>query len=133
MNGVASLYDTLAKPFFAPPAWVFAPVWSILYIIIAITFIRIFYLAFKRIIPGKAAVPFVLNIIFNLAFMPLQFTVQNNYLAALDVVLVLGTLVWGMIDIWAYSRKLAYWQIPYLLWVLFATALQLTIAVMNRQ
>lgn len=124
-------YDVLIKPSFSPPAWIFGPVWTVLYIIISITFIRVFYLAAKRVIPAYITIPFILNLIVNLAYTPLQFGLQNNYLAALDVLAVLFTLVWAISAIWPYSRKLALWQIPYLVWVAFATVLQLTITWFN--
>lgn len=78
------------------------------------------------------ALPFMLNLIFNFAFTPIQFGLQNNLLAAVDILLVLGTLVWAMIVIFPYGYWLTYIQIPYLLWVSFATVLQLTITYLNR-
>jgi translocator protein len=131
MSPTYSWYSSLIKPSFAPPAWVFGPVWTVLYIIIAITFIRVFYLAFTKIIPGVVIIPFILNLFFNFSFTPLQFGLQNNYLAALDILLVLATLIWAIIAIWPYSRTLAYAQVPYLLWVAFATVLQLTVTWLN--
>ncbi len=78
------------------------------------------------------ALPFILNIIFNLAFSPIQFTLQNNFLAALDILLVLVTLIWAMVAIYPHAPWITYIQIPYLLWVSFATVLQLTITYLNR-
>jgi len=75
--------------------------------------------------------PFILNIIFNLAFTPLQFGLKNNILAAVDILLVLATLVWAMIAIYPHAQWIAYVQIPYLMWVLFATVLQFTITYLN--
>lgn len=132
MSLAYSWYSQLIKPSFAPQSWIFGPVWSVLYVIIAITFIRVFYLAFTKVIPGIIVIPFILNLFFNFSFTPLQFGLQNNYLAAVDILLVLGTLIWAMIAIWPYSHSLSYAQIPYLLWVSFATILQLTITWMNR-
>lgn len=132
MSPTYSWYSTLIKPSFAPPSWIFGPVWTVLYIIIAITFLRVFYLAATHKVPGMVALPFVLNLVFNFAFTPLQFGLQNNYLAAVDILLVWGTIVWMMVAIWPYSRGLAYTQIPYLLWVTFASVLQLTVTWLNR-
>jgi len=78
------------------------------------------------------ALPFLLNLIFNFAFTPIQFGLKNNYLAALDILLVLATLIWAMAVIYPHARWIAYIQIPYLLWVSFATVLQLTITYLNR-
>ena len=127
-----SWYSHIIKPSWAPPSWLFGPVWTFLYVIIAVTFIRVFYLCIRRIIPGAVAIPFVLNLIFNFSFTPIQFGLQNNYLAALDILLVLGTLIWSMTAIWPYTRAITYAQIPYLAWVTFATILQLTVTWLNR-
>lgn len=124
-------YSNLIKPEWAPPAWLFGPVWSVLYLIIAITFIYVFYLAIKGKIPRKIAIPFILNLIFNLAFSPIQFTLQNNLLASLDIILILITLIWALKAIYPYKRIVTYANIPYLLWVTFATVLQFTITWLN--
>ncbi len=124
-------YQMLIKPTWSPPAWLFGPVWSVLYVIITISFGSVFYKAFTKQIPWLVALPFALNLIFNLLFTPIQFGLQNNLLAAIDILLVLGTLVWAMIAIWPHTRWIAYAQIPYLLWVSFATALQLSITYLN--
>ena len=130
-----SWYSTLVKPTWSPPAWVFGPVWTILYAIIAISFGAIFYKAFTRQIPWIIALPFALNLIFNFAFAPLQFGLQNNLLAAVDILLVLGTLIWAFTLRNALREAGLVWvlyvNIPYLLWISFATVLQLTITYLN--
>jgi tryptophan-rich sensory protein len=125
-------YSTLIKPSWAPPSWLFGPVWSVLYIIIFISFGSVFLKVFNRQISALVALPFILNIIFNLLFSPIQFGLQNNYLAALDIILVLGTLIWAMIVIYPHAKWIALINIPYLLWVSFATVLQFTITFLNR-
>jgi tryptophan-rich sensory protein len=124
-------YALLVKPFFAPPAWIFGPVWSFLYAIIIVSFGYVFYLAYHHKVARKVALPFILNIIFNLAFTPLQFGLQNLTLASIDILLVLTTIVWGMVVIYPKAKWVAYAQIPYLLWVSFATVLQFTILFLN--
>jgi len=124
-------YQNLIKPSWAPPGWIFGPVWTVLYVIIFITFGTVFYKAFTGKIPWAVALPFALNLVFNFIFTPLQFGLKNNLLAAIDIVLVLGTLIWSFIVIWPYLRWVVYANIPYFLWVLFATILQLTITYLN--
>ncbi len=87
---------------------------------------------FNKQIPFLIILPFVLNLIFNFAFTPIQFGLQNNLLAALDILLVLGTLIWAMVVIYPYAHWLTYIQIPYLLWVFFATVLQFTVTYLNK-
>ncbi len=89
-------------------------------------------MAWKKEIGFAVALPFILNLAFNFAFTPLQFGLKNNFLAALDILLVLGTLVWAMTAIYRHARWITYIQIPYLLWVSFATILQFTITYLNR-
>lgn len=124
-------YQTLVKPSWAPPSYLFGPVWTFLYILIAISFGKVFLMAIQKAIPPLVALPFALNLIFNFAFTPLQFGLQNNVLAAIDILLVLGTLIWAMIAIYPHAHWITYIQIPYLLWVSFATVLQLTITYLN--
>ena len=126
-----SWYQTLVKPAWAPPAWLFGPVWTVLYTIIALSFGYVGYLYYKGTIPFIVLLPFLLNLVFNLAFTPLQFGLRSNLLASVDIVLVVGTLVWALYAIYQYAPWVAYINIPYLLWGAFATVLQLTITVNN--
>lgn len=125
-------YQQLVKPSWSPPASVFGPVWTVLYILIAISFGKVFLMAWQKQIALLVVLPFILNLVFNACFTPIQFGLKNNYLAALDILLVLGTLIWAMIVIYPYARWITYMQIPYLLWVLFATILQITITSLNK-
>lgn len=125
-------YRKLIKPAFSPPSWVFGPVWTVLYILIIISFGRVFQLAFQGKISLIIVLPFFLNLIFNFIFTPIQFGLKNNFLAAIDIFLILITLIWAMIVIFPYSNWISYLQIPYLLWVSFATVLQFTITYLNR-
>ncbi len=125
-------YVLLIKPSWSPPSWLFGPVWAVLYAGIALTFGRVFYLAWLGQVTLWTALPFLLNLVFNFSFTWIQFGLKNNALASIDILLVLGTLIWAMVAIYPHSRMLAYAQIPYLLWVSFATVLQLTITYLNR-
>ena len=131
-SDTASWYATLIQPAFAPPAWVFGPVWSVLYVVIAVSFGHVVYRALKRRLPLAVLIPFGLNVVFNLAFTPIQFGLKNNVLAAVDILLVLGTLVWALRAIWPHVRWVAWVNLPYLAWVSFATVLQLSITWLNR-
>lgn len=124
-------YQSLVKPIWAPPAIVFGTVWSILYFVIILSFSYVGILFFQKQISFKVFLPFILNLIFNLAFASLQFSTKNNLLSSVDIFLVLATLIWAMIAIWKYEKVLAYIQIPYLLWIIFATALQFNITYLN--
>ncbi len=125
-------YSQLEKPVWAPPSKLFGPVWSVLYVLIAVSFGVVASKLINKEIPFVVALPFILNIIFNVLFTPIQFGLMSNKLAMLDIFLVLGTLVWAMIAIYPYAKWIALIQTPYLLWVMFATVLQVTITVLNK-
>lgn len=132
MNNAYNWYSQLKKPKWAPPGWLFGPVWSILYILIAISFGYVGYLYFTGVISFIIILPFILNLIFNFLFTTLQFKLRSNFLSAVDIILVLGTLIWLMIAVYPFANWITYVQIPYLIWVAFATLLQLTVTYLNR-
>ena len=128
-------YSQLLRPSFAPPSWLFGPVWTVLYAIIAVSFGTVFYKVFTKQIPWIVALPFALNLLFNLVFIPIQFGLKNNLIASIDILLFLVTLVWALYAIWNFSpdfRWIVYVNIPYLLWGMFATCVQLAITYLNR-
>lgn len=132
MDNTYSWYSQLIKPSWAPPAFLFGPVWTVLYILIIISFGKVFQMFFQKKILFKTLLPFILNIVFNVIFTPLQFGLKSNLLALIDIFLVLGTLIWAMVAIYPRARWVTYIQIPYLLWVSFATVLQAAVTVLNR-
>lgn len=144
MNFLANeKYQAFIKPDWAPPSWVFGPVWTILYGMIVVTFGAVFWKAYQGQIPWFVAMPFLLNLLGNALFTPLQFGLQSNVLASLDIVLVLITLLWALYGLYAFGLTthietgaspytwIIVANLPYLFWVIFATALQLTITYLN--
>ncbi len=130
-----SWYSQLIKPSWAPPSWLFGPVWTVLYAIIAVTYGTVFYRAFTGKLSWLVALPFILNLIFNLIFSPIQFGLKNNLLAAIDILLVVATLIWALVALWQAApelRWIVYANLPYLVWGVFATCVQLTITYLNR-
>ena len=130
-----NFYSQLIKPAWVPPSWIFGPVWTVLYAIIAFSFGTVFYKAFTKQIPWMVALPFVLNLLFNFAFPPIQFRLVNNFLASIDILLVVGTLVWALYAVWhnvPELRWVVYVNIPYLIWGIFATTVQLAITYLNK-
>ena len=109
----------------------FGRVWSVLYVLIFISFGYVFHAAATGKIPKEIALPFALNLLFNFAFSPIQFGLQSNVLATVDILLVVVTLVWALWAIYPHYPWVAYINIPYLLWGLFATGLQIWITLNN--
>jgi len=124
-------YDSLWKPSWTPEPATIGLIWQIIYPIILITFGFVFVQAFRRKIPWKVALPFTINLVANLIFTPIQFGLWNLPLAAVDILIVWGTIIWMMVAVWRHYKWVAVAQVPYLVWVSIATVLQLSITWMN--
>jgi len=124
-------YVNWIKPSFAPPSWIFGPVWAVLYILIAISYGYVAYLWYQGKIGFMVALPFILNLLTNFMFSYFQFSLGNLWLASIDIILVLPTLIWAVVVIYPYVPWVSYLNIPYVLWVSFASILQISILVLN--
>jgi benzodiazapine receptor len=124
-------YNALVKPTWTPAPSTIGTIWQILYPVIAITFGYVFVRWFREKLPSRVALPFLVNLIANLAFTPIQFGIRSLPLAAIDILIVWGTILWTIHAIWPHHRWIAVAQLPYLAWVSTATILQLTITWSN--
>lgn len=125
-------YDSLVKPAWTPEPGTIGLVWQILYPIILVSFGYVFVQAIRGRLPWVVALPFVVNLVANLAFTPIQFGLRNLDLAALDIVVVWLTIPWMMVAVWNHHGWVAVAQIPYFIWVSIASVLQLSITWWNR-
>lgn len=125
-------YLSLAKPEFAPPPETFGLAWGIIYPLIVLAFLWTLYLYFvKKAVSRGFVLLFVLNLVLNLTFTATTLATKSTVLAALHIVLVLGTLAWLMLRAWKSSKVVFVLLVPYLLWGAFATVLQLSITALN--
>jgi len=131
ITGPGSWYATLQKPFFAPPNWVFAPVWITLFVLMGGALYLVWESGTERrdvqVALGVFGVQFLLNVLWSVLF----FGLQSPLLGLADIL-----LLWIMIvvTIWAFYRvkKLAaYLLIPYIAWVSLASVLNGAIYFMN--
>jgi len=124
-------YDSLTKPSWTPAPSTIGLIWQILYPIIFVSFGFVFLQAIRRKIGGTVALPFAINLVANLIFTPIQFSLRNLPLAAVDILIVWGTIIWMIVVIWKHYRWVALAQVPYFVWVSIATVLQLSITWSN--
>ena len=124
-------YQSLAKPDWTPAPATIGTVWQILYPVIVVTFGFVFLQSIRGKLPWRIAIPFAINLVANLIFSPIQFGMRDLTLASIDILIVLGTIIWMMIAIWPHWKWVSVAQMPYLVWVSIATTLQLSITWMN--
>ena len=123
-------YETIEKPPLTPPNWIFGPVWTVLYIMIAASLVLYVRNARKNNIPVPYII-IVVHLISNAIWTPLFFTAQSPAIALIDIVLLDTTLVYLVIHFWSRYRISAYLLLPYLCWVSFATYLNVGFVLVN--
>lgn len=123
-DAVRTWYPTLVRPSFAPPSWVFGPVWTTLYVMMGVAS----WLVWRRggwadpTVRG-ALVLYAVQLGFNLAWSWLFFGLQQPLLALIEIVILLGLIAATARRFAPISRPAALLMLPYLAWVAFATVL----------
>jgi tryptophan-rich sensory protein len=128
--GPGEWYASLNKPSWTPPGWLFGPVWTLLYIMMAVSA----WLVWKQggfAAQTRALLPFFVQMALNAAWTPLFFGLQQPGLALINILLLMGAITWTMISFRPIHQTAAGLLVPYLAWVTFATALNGTIWWMN--
>jgi translocator protein len=126
-NTPGDWYQSLEKPFFNPPPWLFGPVWTTLYVLIGVAGARIWQRA-----PKSAAMQlWFAQMAFNLMWSPAFFGLQNPELALAVIVGMLVTIIAFMVKAKPIDRISTLLFVPYLAWVSFAGILNLSIAWLN--
>ncbi len=128
VTGIDSWYSTLNKPWFNPPNWIFGPVWTTLYVIMGYSSWRIWQLppSPQR---NKALAIYWIQLFFNFWWSILFFHFENIGLALAEILILWVCIVLMIIHFSKLDRLAGWLQVPYLLWVSFATAL--TAAIFN--
>lgn len=129
-RNAATFYGALDRPAWAPPAWLFGPVWTVLYLMMAVAA----WLVWKE--RGWAGARtalglFCTQLVFNALWTWLFFAGRNGGLAFAEIVLLAVLIVATMLTFARVSRLAALLLVPYLLWVLFATALTISVWLRN--
>jgi len=124
---MVNTYSQLYKPDFFPPAWLFAPVWTILYILMGIAA----YLVWKKGEAKEQLFIFSLQLILNLLWSPIFFGLHQYFWAFIEILILLIVIIWTIISFNRKSKTAAYLMIPYLFWVSFATILNYVVFMIN--
>ena len=125
------VYQQLQKPSFSPPAWIFGPVWTILYILMGIASYRIYMYGINRRDVKVALLVYFIQLGFNFLWSIVFFRWQFRGLAYI-IILILAALILLTIDkFYKIDRKAGILMVPYLLWVVFASLLNLSIWLLN--
>ena len=124
-------YNSLAKPSWTPAPPTISLIWTVLYPAILVSFGFVFIQAFRGKVGWKVALPFAINLVANLLFMPIFAGLRNVPLSCADILIVWATIIWCVIVVWPVYKWVAVAQVPYLVWVSTATVIQVSITAMN--
>lgn len=131
MIGTATMpgewYAALVKPPFNPPDWIFAPVWFVLYIIIGIAG----WLVWRREPRGLALEVWGAQILLNWLWLPVFFSWQQPWLAALLILIILALAVTFIVLAINVDEFASWLLVPYAAWIAFSSVLNIYIAIMN--
>lgn len=127
MSAPGPWYEALTKPSFNPPNWVFAPVWTTLYVLIAIAG----WLAWRQDATGSLIKLWVAQMVLNFAWSPAFFNANDIGLALAIILALLASIAAFVALAWHRQRGGAYLFLPYLVWVGFATLLNLSLFILN--
>ncbi len=127
LTGPGDWYAQLSKPAFNPPGWVFGPVWTTLYILIAVAGWRVW----RTNRAGLAMKLWWIQIALNFAWSPCFFSVHQLGLSFAVILLLLACIVAFIFVAWREDRSASYFFVPYAAWVAFAAALNGAIFVLN--
>jgi tryptophan-rich sensory protein len=130
-SSVRDWYPLIQKPAWTPPSWLFGPVWTMLYIMMAFAA----WLVWRRrgLLDIKPALAlFAVQLILNAAWSPLFFGLKNPLAGLLDIVALWAAILATLISFWKISPAAASLLVPYWLWVSFATILNFSIWRLNR-
>ena len=122
-------YAVLNKPQWTPPPWVFAPAWSVLYVLMAMAMWKVWVSGHHSRV--GSLVWWLLQLGLNAAWSWLFFGLNRIGWAMLDITLLIGIVVLCMKAFSAASRMASLLMLPYLLWLLFAAALNFSIWILN--
>ncbi|MBK6984141.1 MAG: tryptophan-rich sensory protein [Bacteroidetes bacterium] len=129
-SGINIWYMGLNKPFFNPPNYLFGPVWSMLYILMGISFYRILQSQDSEL-KRKAILIFCIQLVLNFCWSFLFFRFQMLAISFIEIIIMwisIATMIYTFTKI---DKTAAYLQIPYLMWVSFASVLNGAIWYLN--
>lgn len=128
---IPTWYASLSKPFFTPPSWLFAPVWTLLYVLMGISAYLIWEKGMKNRKARDALSLFALQLVLNILWSFLFFGLRSPLLGLLCILALLASIAACMRAFHPLDRRAAYLLAPYFAWVCFATVLNLALLLMN--
>lgn len=131
VSAIPNWYAGLVKPALNPPAWVFGPVWTILFVLIGISVFLIWKKGLQQKNIKIALSIFIGQLILNTLWSIIFFGLNSPGWALVDIVLLWLAIIWTILVFYKISKPATYLLVPYILWVSFAVYLNYVIWILN--
>ena len=122
-------YSSFVQPDFAPPSWLFGPVWSLLYIMMGVASYLVWRSKDKK--KKDALFLYFLQLVFNFCWTLIFFGLRRFDIAFVEIVFLWGLIFANIILFWRIDKRAGWLLIPYILWVSFASMLNFSIWILN--
>jgi tryptophan-rich sensory protein len=130
-SSITTWYATLDKPVFSPPNWIFGPVWTVLYICMAIALWLVWNTKTKKKEKPTGEKYFYIQLILNSLWSIVFFGLHNPFLAFAEIIVLWIMIYLTIKNFLSVSRTAGWLLIPYITWVSFASILNLSVAILN--
>lgn len=130
-SNVSGWYQTINKPWFTPPGWLFGPAWTTLYILMGVSLFLVLKEGWERRDVRIATGIFCIQLFFNGLWSFLFFGIPSPLLGLVCILILWCLILWMIITFSRISKIAAYLNIPYIAWVSFATVLNASIYLLN--
>ena len=131
-DAISNWYVFLVKPAFAPPNWLFAPAWTLLYILMGVALFLVWRKGTGQPHVRESIIIFIIQLVLNATWSFAFFGLKSPVAGLINIVLLWLAILLTIISFFRVSRIAACLLIPYIIWVSFATALNYSIYLMNR-
>lgn len=131
-NAISDWYANLNKPFFTPPDWLFGPVWTVLYLLMALSAFLVWQKGLDSPAVRIALALYLLQLILNGLWTPLFFGLRMPLVAFIEILLLWTAIVFTIIASARVSMPAALLLLPYIVWTSFAAVLNFSIWLLNR-
>jgi len=128
---IQTWYVTIRKPFFTPPNWIFGPVWTLLYLMMAVSLFLFIESSVKTKEFRKGIFVFSIQLLLNVIWSITFFGLKDIFAALLVILVLLMAILLTFIEFNKYDRNSALLLLPYLFWVSFAFILNLSLWLLN--
>lgn len=131
MPNIPTWYETLLKPSFNPPNYLFGPVWTILYILMGVALLLVFQSHESKSHKEFAYTVFGSQLVLNALWSIVFFGLHDLWTAFLIILILWVLIVINILTFQKISRPSAWLLVPYILWVTFASVLNFAVAWLN--